>query len=184
MKRSILLLFLPLSLFAANGSEYFSIVPIVGIERVQKLQPTVKMKTRGIFGVRLQSKTPILTFELEGTQAQDTEHDATTSTSYKDVESKIRLGVKGNITTSSIFDWYLRGGAQMRQNEQTKTVNAISTTVTKSSKVQPYAGTGFDIRLLQAFYLSGDVILTYTPTSQPNLNDYEIQPSLGFTMKF
>lgn len=180
----IVLSSLSLELYAAGAGENLSFTPIVGLERVQKFQPTPHMKTRALFGARAIYKLPVAALEAEYTHAQDTSDDPLNSTSYKDVEDKIRLGLRGSFMMGSFLSSYLRGGAQGRKNEQTRTVNSVVTTTDSSSKVQPYIGTGIDIRLLQYFSLSADILATYTPTDDPNLKDYELQPSLGINFRF
>lgn len=185
MKRIIFLLtLLTTSAFAADNKGNLSIMPIIGLERVQKFQPTPHMKTRGIFGARVLYGLPISTLEAEYTHAQDTSTDAATSTSYKDVEDKLRLGLRGNFDLGSFLNAHLRGGAQGRKNEQTKVVNNTTTTKSTSSKVQPYIGTGLELKVMQVLSVSADVLMTYTPSDDPNLKDYELQPSLGLILRF
>jgi hypothetical protein len=170
--------------FGASKNENLIITPIVGVERVQKFEPTVQMKTRAIFGVRGVFKLPIAALEGEVTRGQDTSTDLTTSTNYKDVEDKAKLGLRGGFELGQFFSTYIRGGAQGRQNTQTKTVGGVSTSKKTLSKVQPYVGVGIDIKLMQYFSLSADLTATHTPTDDPKLKDYELQPSLGFNLRF
>lgn len=170
--------------FSADVKGRLSVTPIVGLERVQKFQPSPHMKTRGIFGARATYRFPISALEVEYTHAQDTSSDAATATTYKDSEDKIRVGLRGSFTMSSFLTSYIRGGAQGRKNEQTKTVNGATSTKSTSSKVQPYVGTGVEIRVLEFFSLTADVLATYTPTDDPKLKDYELQPSLGINIRF
>ncbi len=181
---SLFILFQTSHVLGASSNENLTITPIVGVERVQKFQPTVQMKTRAIFGVRGVYKLPIASAEGEVTRGQDTSNDVTNSTSYKDVEDKARLGLRGSFEMGQFFSTYLRGGAQGRQNVQTKTVGGVSTTKTTISKIQPYVGLGLEIKVMQYFSLSADVTATHTPTNEANLKDYEIQPSLGFSLRF
>ena len=173
---------IPFNIFAAESGN-LSFTPIVGLERVQKFQPTPHMKTRTIFGARAIYKLPIAALEAEFTHAQDNTSDPTNNTSYKDSEDKLRLGLRG--TSGGVFvSTHLRGGAQARKNTQTKTVNNTTTTKDSVTKVQPYVGTGIEIRILQYFSLSADILATYTPTDDANLKDYELQPSLGINFRF
>lgn len=180
----VIVALLPATLFAADVKDRLSITPIIGLERVQKFQPTPHMKTRGIFGVRALYKFPITALETEYTHAQDTSSDAATNTSYKDSEDKLRLGLRGSFTISNFMSSYLRGGAQYRKNEQTKTVSSTTSTTDTTSKVQPYIGTGIDISLGRFLSVSADILATFTPTDDPNLKDYELQPSVGLNLKF
>ena len=185
MKRLLLVTFLlPMSVMAAPVKDRLSITPIIGLERVQKFQPTPYMKTRTFYGARIIYKLPIGALESEYTHAQDTSFYDVTNTSYKDVEDKLRLGLRGGFTLSQFMSSYLRGGAQYRQNKTTKTIAGVSSTGQKESKVQPYVGTGIDINLGRFLSLSADILATYTPTNDPNLKDYELQPSIGINLKF
>lgn len=174
---------LPLDLFATDVSGRLSITPIIGLERVQKFQPTTHMKTRAIYGATAVYRLPITSLEAEYTHAQDTSDDVANNTSYKDSEDKLRLGVRGGFG-GPFISTYLRGGAQARKNEQTRTVNSTTVTTNTTSKVQPYAGAGIELSLLKFFSITADVLATYTPTTDPNLKDYELQPSVGIILKF
>ncbi|MBC7426995.1 MAG: outer membrane beta-barrel protein [Bacteriovorax sp.] len=175
---------LSLTSFADDMKGKLSITPIVGLERVQKFQPTPYMKTRVIYGARLVYKFPISALEVEYTHAQDTNNDVASNTSYKDSEDKLRLGLRGEGALTSFSSVYLRGGAQCRKNEQTKTVGSAASTTSNSSKVQPYVGTGLTIHVSQFFALTAEILATYTPTDKPNLKDYELQPTLGINVRF
>lgn len=170
-------------LFAKSGSSNnLSITPIVGFERIQKFQPTPTMKTRTIFGATAIYKLPIAAAEAEYTHGQDTSNDVATSTSYKDVADKLKLGLRGEFGMGGFLSSYLRGGAQGKQTKLTRTVSGASSTTSTTTKVNPYVGTGIAIHLLQAFSLNADVTAVYVPTSTAGLSDYEIQPSIGFTL--
>lgn len=175
-------LLLPLSSFAQSVAGRLTITPIVGVERVQKIYPTSRMETRTILGARAVYKFPISSLEVEYTHAEDDEVIGTTK--YEDAEDKLRVGLRGSFNAGSFLGYYIRGGAQGRKNEHTETVNGLTSTSKKSSKVQPYVGTGLEIKLLQYFSLSADLLATYTPTDDPNLKDYELQPSLGLNLRF
>lgn len=166
----------------SSGGDNLTISPIIGVERVQKFEPTATMKTRTIFGARALYKLPVAAAEAEYTHGQDSSYDATTTTSYKDVADKVKLGLRGSFSMGSYLSSYLRGGAQAKQSKLTKTVDGASSTTNTTTKVNPYVGTGLAIHLFQAFSLNADVTAVYTPTATPGLSDYEIQPSIGFSI--
>jgi hypothetical protein len=170
-------------LFAKSSrDEKLVITPIIGLERIQKLQPTVSMKTRTVFGARATYKLPITSAEAEYTHGQDSSYDAITTTTYKDVGDKIKLGLVGSASLGEYLTTFLRGGAQAGQTTLTKTVSGASSISTTTTKVNPYLGTGLSIHLMQVFSLTADVTAVYKPTSTPGLSDYEITPSLGFSL--
>jgi hypothetical protein len=168
----------------SNSNKNLSITPIIGVERVQKIVPTPTMKTRLIYGAQVLYKLPITTAEMEFTHAQDTSTDLTSGTGYKDVEDKVKLGLRGNFEIASFLSAYLRGGAQARQNKNTQTTLAKVVTSSTKSKVNPYVGTGLAIHVMQYFSLSADLTAVYVPTTNPALSPYELQPSLGVSMGF
>lgn len=172
------------SITTAFAREQLSVTPIVGLERVQKFQPTPHMKTRGIFGLRAIFQLPVTAIEGEYTHAQDSSNDPVNNVSYKDSEDKIRLGLRGSFDLGSFMTSYLRGGAQARKNEQTRTANGATSTKDTVTKVQPYVGTGLELRIFTFFSLTADLLATFTPTDHPDLKDYELQPSLGINFRF
>ena len=186
MKLFLLLTFLmiPSVAMSEDMKGKFSLTPIVGLERVQKFQPTTYMKTRAIYGARAVYKFPISALEVEYTRGQDTNFISTTNTTYKDSEEKIRIGLRGGFTLTNFMSSYLRGGAQYRKNEQTKTVGTAVSTKKTSSKVQPYVGFGLTLSVALYISLSADLLATFTPTDDPNLKDYELQPSVGINLRF
>jgi len=174
-------------MITTNGwaaSEGLVLTPIIGVERVQKFDPSPYMKSRMIFGILAVYNLPVISMESEYSHAQDTSADltATTPTTYKDVEDKIKLGVRGNAKWDQYLTTYLRGGAQLRQNTHTKTISNVSSVSTNQTKVQPYIGTGVAIHLMQYFSLNADITAVYAPSSNAALNDFEISPSIGFTL--
>lgn len=168
----------------ASAREQLSVTPIVGLERVQKFQPSPHMKTRGIFGLRAIFQLPVTAVEAEYTHAQDSSDDPVNNISYKDSEDKLRLGLRGSFDIGTFMSSYLRGGAQARKNEQTRTVNGATSTKDTITKVQPYVGTGLELRVFTFFSLTADLLATFTPTDHPDLKDYELQPSLGINFRF
>lgn len=169
--------------FGGKGSNMI-ITPIVGFERVQKLEPSPHMKTRAVYGANFLYRLPITSLEVEYTRASDTSNDYVNTVAYKTEEDKIRAGLRGSFVAGQYLNWYLRGGAQGRKTKVTKTTATGESSGDSSSKVQPYAGTGFEFRLLQMLSLKADIIATYTPTDDPDLKDYEIQPTFGISFKF
>jgi len=172
------------SLWARSESDNLKITPIIGFERVQRFTPTPHMKTRGIIGIGAVYKLPVGAAEAEYTHGQDTSSDATTSTSYKESDDKVKLGLRGTADLGSFLSTYLRGGAQAKKSETTTTTSSGTSTKTSVTKVNPYVGTGLGFHLLQFLTLNADVTAVYVPTSTPGLSDYEIQPSLGLSIRF
>lgn len=160
-----------------------TITPIVGFEKVQRVLPTPTMKTRTVFGARALYRLPITSLEAEYTHGDDTSTDVATSTTYKFVDDKLRVGIRGDFDMASFLSWNLSGGMQMKQTKTTRTVSGTSSTSSTSTTTDPYVGTGLSLHILNAFSLNADVTAVYTPTDDPALDDYEIRPTLGFSIR-
>lgn len=171
------------SLVAAERDN-LKITPIVGFERVQRFTPTPHMKTRGIIGVGAVYKLPVGAAEAEYTHGEDISKEVSSGTSYEQSDDKVKLGLRGTASLGSFLSTYLRGGAQAKKSQVTSTTTSGTTTKNSTTKVNPYVGTGLNFHLLQFVSLNADVTAVYTPTSTPGLSDYEIQPSLGLSIRF
>jgi hypothetical protein len=184
LKSSFFLFSLLLSsvVYAKSSTSNLTISPIVGVERIQKLKPTPTMKSRTIFGVEAVYHLPIISFEAIYTHGQDSSYDAVTTTTYKDVDDKMKLGVRGSFGMGAFLSSYLKGGAQVKLSKQTRTVSGAASSTSSETKVNPYVGTGLTISVLNTFAITADVTAVYVPTSTAGLSDYEIQPSLGFSI--
>ncbi len=165
-----------------SSNNKLTITPIIGVERVQELLPTPMMRTRIIVGAAALYRIPLGTAEAEFTHGQNTTYDSTTSTTYKYVGQKLRLGLRGQFHMGAALSSHLRAGAQLKQNILTKIVSGASSTTSTTTKVDPYLGAGLAIHLFQTFSLTADITAVYTPSSTPELSDFEIQPSVGFNI--
>lgn len=180
----IFLILIVTNAFAKSSQTSFKVSPIVGFEHVQQALPTPTMKTRAIVGAQAIYSLDFISFEAEYTHGQNTNSDSATDTSYKYVDDKLKMGVRGTFQMADFLSYHLNGGAQLTQSEVTKTVASTSTTSTNTTKVNPYIGTGVSLHFLDAFSLSASVTVVYKPTSTGGLSDFEYQPSLGFGVNF
>lgn len=180
---TLLTLFIISSALFAKAPEGLSITPIVGFERIQRTLPTPHMKTRTVFGARAVYRLPITSLEAEYTHGQDDATDPVTSTSYKFVDDKLRVGLRGDFNIASFLSWNLTGGVQGKQTKTTRTVAGATSTTSTKTNTDPYVGTGLSVHLLNMFSLNADVTAVYAPTDDPALEDYEIRPTLGFTIR-
>jgi hypothetical protein len=181
----IIILFLILLTHNIQASESSGLIfsPIIGVERIQKFHPPT-MKSRAIFGARGEYVMPIFSLEAEYTHGQDSSTDSTVTpvTTYDDSEDKIKLGLKGNTSFDQFVSVYIRGGAQLKQNKETKTISGQSSSTSSQSKVQPYVGTGIGLHVLNYFSLNADLTAVYAPTNTLGLSDFELAPSIGFSV--
>ncbi len=159
------------------------ITPIVGLERVQKFEPTPQMKNRFFYGARVLYPLIVANAEAEYTHAYDTSYSSSTSTTYKDEEDKLKVGLRGT-AAGAFASLSIRGGAQVRKNLHTVTTSISSSTKKTTTKVNPYAGVGASLFFGSYISLSGEITGVYVPTSDSALDDIEYQPSLGLTLHF
>ena len=164
----------------SSGGSNFSMTPIIGLERIQRLQPTPTMKTRTIVGLETLYKLPVAAIEAGVTYGEDSSYDALSTTNYKDADTKLKLGLRGAFNQGAVVSSYLRGGAQLTQNKHSVTITGSTTSTTNETKINPYLGSGLSVKFLNNFSLTADITAVYAPTSVPGLSDFEVQPSLGF----
>ena len=181
-KTKILILFLSLafqSAFAQKGGN-LRISPIVGLERVQKVSPVAKTKTRTIVGVRALYGPPAFSFEAEVTRSEDSEtlYDQDLTESEESIAA--RLGVRSGFNMGPL-GWYLRAGGQARRSEYTTTQNGVTTTRTPAVYVAPYAGTGFNFNLMGNFFANGGITVIFT--GKPKGSDRDYQTTFGFGVR-
>lgn len=183
-KTKMILLFLSFIPFIsqshAQGKGYLRLQPIIGLERVQKLSPVVKTKTRTIVGVRALYGPPLLSTEAEVTRSEDSETLFDQNLTEKEESYAARLGVRTSLNLL-FLRWYLRAGGQARKSTYTTTQNGVTTTRDPAVNVSPYAGTGFSINLLGNFFANGGVTVIFT--GKPKGSDREYQTTLGFGVR-
>lgn len=167
-----------------NSENNFTIIPIVGFERVQRLLPTATMSTRFIYGAEALYQIPFTTLEAEYTHSQDNAADLATQSNYKFSDDKIKLGIRESANLGSYVSSYIRGGAQVGQSTTTNSTSSGTTTNTTKSKMNPYVGAGIGLHVMQYFSLNASLTCVYVPTSNPALSPYEFEPSIGFSIGF
>ena len=178
-----LFIFVTLPAWAQSSSTngYLKIEPVVGMERVQKIEPTPHSKTRFIYGLRLNYGPPIFSAEAEITQGKDSESFPGQSLSIEETVTNAMLGVRSSLNFGGILQWYLRAGGHGRKSEYSKTLSGVTTTREPSIYLSPYAGTGLSINLLNAFSLNAGYTVIFT--GRPKGSDREYQTTLGFSVR-
>ncbi len=181
MKRitTTLLTLLSLNLWAADKSD-LKISPIVGLERIQKLSPVVKTKTRTVVGVNIQYGPSFLSAEAEVTRSEDSE--TVYEQDLKETEESLaaKLGIRSNFNLA-FLSWYFRAGGQARKSTYTTTTAGITTTREPAVYVSPYAGTGFNFNLMGNLFANGGITVIFT--GRPKGSDREYQTTLGFGIR-
>lgn len=165
-------------LAAQGGNIRFQ--PIVGLERIQKLSPVVKTKTRTIVGGRLLLGPPGFSLEAEVTRSDDSEYIAADDLTEKEESYAAKLGVRSGFSMGPL-GWYLRAGGQARRSEITVTQNDVTTTRDPAVYVSPYAGTGFRFNLAGNLFANGGVTVIFT--GRPKGSDREYQTTFGFGVR-
>lgn len=157
------------------------IEPVVGLERVQKIEPTPHTKNRFIYGIRMNYGPPIFSAEAEVTQGKDSESFPLQSLSIEETVTNAMLGVRSSFHFGNLLQWYLRLGGHARKSEVSRTENGVTTTRDPAVYLSPYAGTGLSINLLNAFSLNAGYTVLFT--GKPKGSDREYQTTLGFSVR-
>lgn len=162
------------------GGGYLRFQPIIGLERVQKLTPVVKTKTRTIAGLRMLFGPSWFAFEAEGTRSDDSEFIAEDNLTEKERSYAVKVGLRAGFNIG-VLGWYMRGGGQARRSEFEVTQNGVVTERDPAVYVAPYAGTGFRLNLAGNLFANGGVTVIFT--GRPKGSDREYQTTLGFGVR-
>ena len=163
-----------------NGN--LTINPVIGYERVQKVYPTPHTSSRFIYGLRAQYGLRILSLEAEATQGKSDEAFPTQNITVKDTTTNLKLGLRSNFNIlANTLSMYLRAGASGNKTKEERTESGVTTTVEPDFDISPYAGTGFNFRLLSNIYANGGITVIFT--GEPEGSDYDYQTTLGFTVR-
>lgn len=165
---------------AAQGGGGIRIQPIVGLERVQKLSPVIKTKTRTVVGARALFGPPGFSLEAEVTRSDDSEYIAADDLTEKEESYAAKLGVRSGFNMGPLR-WYLRAGGQARKSKITVTQNNVTTNRDPAVYVAPYAGTGFGLNLGGNLFANGGVTVIFT--GKPKGSDREYQTTFGFGIR-
>ena len=155
--------------------------PIIGYERVQKLQPTAHSKNRLIYGVRLTWGMPLLALEAQVTRSDDTENYLEQNLAIHDVDDKAKLGLRSSVYLSNFVTATARGGVQASRNTHTETLNGEVTKTVDKIRYNPYAGAQLGVRLARSFELTGGVTAIFKEFPKMEKNEYET--TLGFRIR-
>jgi hypothetical protein len=179
----LLLAFLVLlapSVFAQKGG-YLRINPIIGLERVQKISPVAKTKTRTIVGTRVLYGPPAFSLEGELTRSEDSETVFDPNIIKETEESyAARVGLRSGFNLG-FLGWYLRAGGQARRSKITREVDGVTTTRTPAVNIAPYAGTGFNLNFQGNFFANGGITVIFT--GKPKGSDRDYQTTFGFGVR-
>lgn len=177
-------LILLLGLFSENAFALISmnIEPIVGYERVQKLVPDKHTVDRLHYGARISLGIPLISAEATYIRSNDTEEFPSDNLTVKDTTDKVQLGLRGSFQLIGVVRLSARAGGQASQNVHEEILAGVSTKVTETIKVHPYAGAGLMIQLGRLFIFKSDVTTVFTKFPDMNYNEYQL--TAGFAVKF
>jgi hypothetical protein len=165
-----------------SGFKNLTIQPLVGYERVQKVTPTPRTKTRMFYGLRALYGVPHLSAELQVTRAKDDETLNNGDLRLKETATTGMLGIYSHFAHQSMLSVYLRAGGHARKSEIEKIEDGVSTTSDPAVRLSPYAGSGLIFKLAQYFSLTAGVTVIFT--GEPQGSDREYQTDLGFNIHF
>jgi len=154
--------------------------PILGYERVQKIEPTARTTDRFYYGIRATYGVPLLSAEGELTRAEESENFPEQDLKIDETSTTLMLGVRSNFNHEGMLGAYLRAGGHARKSEIEKTEDGVKTSVDPSIRISPYAGTGLSLRLASYFRLNAGITVVFT--GEPKGSDKEYRTSLGFSI--
>ncbi len=173
------LILLCLSSFAKGGAE-LNFAPIVGLERVTKVSPVRRTKTRTIIGARASFGIPLLSLEGQLTRSEDTETQPEEDLTEDEESYAAMLGLRSSIRFG-FLSWFLRAGGHARKSTYTRTVGDVTTTREPAIYISPYAGTGLGIRFMNNFWLNAGYTVIFT--GRPRGSDTDTQATLSFGVR-
>jgi hypothetical protein len=173
-------LFITHSNIWAAGASLLRISPIVGLERIQKVSPVAKSKTRTVVGLNVLLGPPIFSAEAEVTRSEDSETLYEQDLTEKEESFAAKLGIRSSFNLM-LLNWYLRAGGQARQSKYTTTQNGMTSERTPAVYVAPYAGTGFSFNFMGNLFANGGITVIFS--GRPKGSDREYQTTLGFGVR-
>lgn len=155
-------------------------MPIVGLERVVKVLPIQKTKTRSVVGLNVRYGPSWMSAEGEVTKSSDSETLYTQDLSVKEDSYAAKLGIRSNFNLV-FFNWFIRAGGQARKSKFTKTQAGVTTITEPAIYISPYAGTGLNINFMGKFFANAGITVIFT--GRPKGSDREYQTTLGFGVR-
>jgi len=165
---------------AAAGMISYSVEPIIGYERVQKLIPTAHTRERLVYGARVVAGLPLVSAEGEFTRAMDTEVFSSPTQTIADTEDRARVGLRSTFKLNGFLNIFVRAGAQAGQARHDITdAGGTTTTTTDPIKYRPYAGAGLRVNMGSKISLNADLTTVFHSFPSMNNNDYLTTASLA-----
>jgi hypothetical protein len=183
-KNTALLVLLLVSVVASSASAEitYSIEPVIGYERVEKLLPTPRMKQRLVYGARLTAGLFMVAGEAEFLRGTDTESIPSAGLTLTDTEDKLRVGVRARFRLVRLLSFIVRGGVQASRNIHEETVGGATTRTEEPIRYRPYAGAGLQVGLSNNISFTADITTVFRDF--PNLNNNDYQTTASLTIRF
>jgi hypothetical protein len=158
---------------------HITVEPIVGYEFTQVNAPVIHTRGMLIYGARVTAGHKLLSGEGEFTLGTTNESFPTQDQNIKTDKQNARLGVRSTFGAIPMIDFLVRLGGQASQTKvSTTTISTASTvTVNPSWEIHPYAGTGLQVHLLNAFSLSVEATYLFKSVSDWSQNDVQTSVS-------
>ena len=156
--------------------------PIIGYERVQKFVPERHTKDRLTYGARVTAGIPLVSGEAEYTRGTDTEDFPAQALTTKDMDDKLKVGLRSSMNVSSLLSFQARAGGQAKRNTHEETASGVTTQTVGDITYRPYAGMGLSSKMIPGFELSGGVTVVFNKF--PDMSQNEYQSTLGMRIRF
>lgn len=176
-----ILLLVSLTSFTALAD--ISVMPVVGMERIQKYQPEEYTSNRFYYGVRFIAGQPLLSLEAEVTQAKDDKTFTHLDKKLNDETTNAQLGIRSTFGKGAL-SFYLRFGGSASQSKLTTTTisTGVDTVEEPDIVVNPYAGTGLVINVANMFKLNAGITAIFA--GSPKGSDVDYRAVLGYSIAF
>ena len=173
--------FLPSQAFAAPLGFRFTIEPVVGYERVEKIFPDRHFVSRFFYGVLVTGGIPLASLEAEYTRGRDDERFPDLGITQVDDLDRLKLGVRSRFDLTN-FLWLVgRGGVQATKLKTTRTEGGVTTATSFPITYDPYAGAALQVRL--ASTVRGEVGVTAVFKDFPRMEHNDYQVHAGFSIQ-
>lgn len=156
--------------------------PLFGVEHASNRYPEpARSSSRTFFGLRVLVGVPLISLELEGTQANDRRSYEATNQKVEDQVQRLSVGLRSTIPTTSWLAVFGRAGFRGSKESYkiTDTLTGVSETKDPPIGWDPYAGTGLQLAIFSQLALNAGATWFFPDEGPP-----DVQYTFGFTVKF
>ena len=170
------------STVSAQSGWSIKFAPLYGVEHTTNRYPDPpRAVTRTFFGLNVLAGVPLLSLELEGTQADDRREYPAENLKVEDRIQRFMVGLRSTVPATSWFAVFARAGGRGTLQKTTITNTTDNTKEVKTPPLSwdPYAGAGLQIAVGPLLAVSTGVTWIFVKDAPA-----DVQYSLGFTLKF